>query len=708
MATLAQGLTEAPPPGGWLWDFLRNEMAPYPGRMATVGRIVLSATLVMIICDTYKIPYAFLGAIFTLVISRESPQSTVRSAGMTCLLIFFSAAYVLIGAWFVISIPSLHFFWNIASFFLAFYLIATLTNYATAIVFAFIISAAIPLWDTLMPAEVNVELTLWIVLSALIGAAAVVAVELVFVRTGPGYAIVRPITARLAAVRSVLLSYAEGRPPDRATKDNILRMRAVGTSRVRGLLQRSAYSRSYRLQMSGVAALTGRLVDTAVTLMQIPSGVSSSIQTRARDLAAAIGSIHDDLREHRIPAPVQFETGVETTLAASLLDEMEDAVTLLPETFAGSRTISEYLASADDLPQPKLVAGDTLFNPDHVKFALRGCLAASGAYIIYNAIDWPGISTAVTTCLLTALSTVGASRQKGFLRILGALLGGILGMGTQVFLLPSLNSITEFAVVFAAVTFLAAWILTSSARLAYAGFQTALAFYLIHLQEFGPQTSLSVARDRAVGVLFGLFMMWLVFDHLWAVSAVAEMKAAFISAIRLLAQLTREPSSSDIQVAIKRSYVLNGTLNAQMDKVRSAADAVLFEFGPSRQQDLALRDRIRRWQPHLRALFLMRRASLRYALRLPGFELPEAGQAALRQYNAHSAGMLEIMADRIEGREREIVPEPEDTSQLLEQVCGGCGAVELNQLPEHIRSFVLLLRKIDTVTHSLAEEMVAG
>jgi multidrug resistance protein MdtO len=154
-----------------------------------------------------------------------------------------------------------------------------------------------------------------------------------------------------------------------------------------------------------------------------------------------------------------------TTLAASLLDEIEDTVTLIPETFAGSRTVNEYLVSADELPEPKLLAGEALLNPDHLKFALRGCLVASGAYIIYNAIDWPGISTAVTTCLLTALSTVGASRQKGVLRILGALLGGILGMGTQVFLLYSLTSITEFAVVFVAVTFLAAWIMTSSPHL---------------------------------------------------------------------------------------------------------------------------------------------------------------------------------------------------------------------------------------------------
>jgi hypothetical protein len=70
--------------------------------------------------------------------------------------------------------------------------------------------------------------------------------------------------------------------------------------------------------------------------------------------------------------------------------------------------------------------------------------------------------------------------------------------------------------------------------------------------------------------------------------------------------------------------------------------------------------------------------------------------------------MLENMADRLEGREREIASEPEDTAGLLEQVCGGCSALELDQLPEHIRSFVLLLRKIEGVTRSLAEEIATG
>jgi multidrug resistance protein MdtO len=59
-----------------------------------------------------------------------------------------------------------------------------------------------------------------------------------------------------------------------------------------------------------------------------------------------------------------------------------------------------------------------------------------------------------------------------------------------------------------AVSAFAAWFMTSSPRLSYFGIQVAVAFYLINLSEFKLQTSLEVARDRVIGILFGLCVMW--------------------------------------------------------------------------------------------------------------------------------------------------------------------------------------------------------
>jgi hypothetical protein len=218
-----------------------------------------------------------------------------------------------------------------------------------------------------------------------------------------------------------------------------------------------------------------------------------------------------------------------------------------------------------------------------------------------------------------------------------------------------------------AVTIVAAWFATSSPRLSYFGVQLALAFYIINLQEFKMQTSLTVARDRIIGILLGLFMMWLVFDQLWSVPAVKEMKKSFITSLRLLGQLSIVPRSKDIRVVIEQTSSLREKINTNLDRVRLLADAVLFEFGSSRQQDLALRRQIVRWQSEVRMLFLMETALMKYSLQLPGFELPEALSEAQQEFSHTLAQTLEGMADRIEGGPSKESLNFEDAMKYLER-----------------------------------------
>jgi multidrug resistance protein MdtO len=707
MATVAQSLPESSRPLAWFREFLREELAPYPGRPATVARMVIAATLVMVICMTFRIHYSYQGAVYALLISRENLRVTLQSAGTALLATCIGAAYLLISAWFVISVPVLHFFWIIVSFFAAFYAFSTMTNYGAAAIFAFTVALGVPLWDRHVSAETNVENTLRVVLAALIGVAVTAVVELALARIKPGDNVVLPIAERLAAVESLLARYAEGGPVDHGTEKRVIRLGMLGTSTLRRVLRHSDYSPQYRAQMSGVVALVGGLVDVAATLTQFRFEPSSTDQKQLRNLAAAIASIRTDLMNRRIPVSLQFNPNDQPSRGVPLLLEMEKNVALISQVVAGSKSMDEYLPPSDDLPRAKLVVPDALTNPEHLKFALKGCLAASLCYIIYNSIAWPGISTAVTTCLLTGLTTIGSSRQKGILRIAGALIGGFLiGMGSQMFILPYLDSIAGFTVLFILVTALASWFMTSSPRLSYFGLQAALAFYLINLQDFAAQTSLSIARDRVVGILLGLFMMWLVFDHLWGSRAAVEMKKTFVSSLRSLAQLEREPLPGEKRVAVQRCYSLRETINTYFDQVRALADGVLFEFGPSRQQDLTLRDRIRRWQPHLRTLFLIRVALLKYRLRLSGFDLPEPVELAQQEFDEELAKVLDGMADRIVGKVSERKDNLEHSFEHLEQTIRSCCSEGPQELPTaELQTFLALSRSIESVTMSLSEEI---
>ena len=94
----------------------------------------------------------------------------------------------------------------------------------------------------------------------------------------------------------------------------------------------------------------------------------------------------------------------------------------------------------------------------------------------------------------------------------------------------------------------------------------------------------------------------LVFDQFSGAPAGVEMKKTFISVLRLQAQLAREAASSDIRGSGERSDALRETISTRFDKVRALADGVLFEFGPSRPQDLALRDRSPSGCPRVRTM----------------------------------------------------------------------------------------------------------
>src|SRR5258708_8932221 len=80
MTSIAQSLAASSGHSSLLFGWLKGELAPYPGRVQLVARMVIATTLVMIVCMAYRIPYAWQAATYALLVSRESSRSTIKSA----------------------------------------------------------------------------------------------------------------------------------------------------------------------------------------------------------------------------------------------------------------------------------------------------------------------------------------------------------------------------------------------------------------------------------------------------------------------------------------------------------------------------------------------------------------------------------------------------------------------------------------------------
>jgi uncharacterized membrane protein YccC len=172
--------------------------------------------------------------------------------------------------------------------------------------------------------------------------------------------------------------------------------------------------------------------------------------------------------------------------------------------------------SAEHSPKAKsLIKPDAFTNPAHVQFALKVTLGAMFCYLLYSAIDWPGIHTAFITCTFIALESTEATLYKGRLRIIGCVIGGALALFSIVFLIPHMETIASLIVLVACVSAIAGWVTAGSPRISYAGLQIAFAFFLSVFQGYAPDTDLDNVRDRVVGILVGLVVTAIVFHYIW-------------------------------------------------------------------------------------------------------------------------------------------------------------------------------------------------
>ena len=162
-------------------------------------------------------------------------------------------------------------------------------------------------------------------------------------------------------------------------------------------------------------------------------------------------------------------------------------------------------------------------------------MAVMTCYFIESLADWPGIGTCVPTCFMVALGTVGESLHKATLRIVGALIGAGLGLGAILLLMPRMTNLGDLFLLLAPVTLLAAWIACGTERIAYAGMQIGLAFYLVVLHGTGPTVDMYTARDRVIGVLLGNVVIFVIFTTIWPVSVASVVRANVAKALGQLA-----------------------------------------------------------------------------------------------------------------------------------------------------------------------------
>ena len=691
----------------WFPDFLKKELAPYPGRGALVARMVISATLTMILIITFRIPGGYVGALTAFLFSRENLVSTARSA------IFFIGAFVIgalfipVGARLFASPPETHFVWIGCSLFIAFFLLRCLTNFAAGTALAIVTANVVGVWYLPGPPGRNVELTLWQVAGTSLGALVTLGVEVVFYALRRRDDFSEGLDTRLAIIEQLMADYAAGGPVSPATQAGLAQFAVVGAGSLRRHIARASYTQVYRARMATLVALVGRSIDFAAGLANAFPALPEGNQERAACLQRSLADIRLCLRTHgQQPAEATLEA--KPSPDTPLLSEIESMVSLMPSIFSDQHAVDPELEPLEDAPgTSRIFIVDAFSNPEHLRYILGGTLASMLCYVFYVSLDWRNLSTSITTCVLTALTSIGSSRQKQLLRVAGFLVGGVIaGIGAQIFILPEIDSISGFTVLFATVTAVAAWIATSSTRLSYAGVQIAFSFYLVHLSDFSIQTDLTVARDRILGVLLGVTMMWLVFERLFPRSAADEMVRIFVVNLRLLAALASTNARADDPASILKIRRQREEIYRHFGEVTAQSDAVPFETGPGRRSDLAARDRIRHWQAFLRSFYLLEAPLLQFRIFASDDSRSRSFAAFENDFRLECSRIFLQIAESLEKQSATHTQHVDSVASLLNRIESSETKIEA-EFSERERALLRLIRTIAELVDRLQTEVAS-
>jgi multidrug resistance protein MdtO len=561
------------------------DLQPTPGRLAATLRIVLTTVIALILLMVWRLPSAALGLYVTFFIVRETPAMSFKSGFVSFLSLVAAVAAELAVVILSDNDPIARLLSVAAASFIAGVCIGgAISLPALASIWGLVYCILIALWERPAPPDALVTTSLYILATVSVGLGCSILIEYFFAFRPPGERLKEQFNLRYQLLDSVFTLLAQDASPARLG-DAIARLNRLAGAGPAGMVElyneavQSDLHAGRRTVFSLVQiTLLAELLDAAAAFAsQHPNGAGSESRARLAEIAQRCREHKPDISagEHQLPS------------VPTLLDRVEAALhALLYNSGEWARPEGKELAALPPNKVPFLIPG-TLRNKDAIAFALKMTLCVMVCYIFYFAVDWPGISTAVTTVFVTALGNTGAIKQKMANRVLGSLIGGGIAIFATVFLFPHMDSITSLVILVGAVVFLAAW-WGGGRQFGYTGLQIAFSFYLVAFEGFSAPTELAPPRDRMVGILVALVVIWLVYDQIWPVKTVTVMRRSVCTLLRGEARTLRIfESHAQHAVRVRQFDVIRDLIAKTIAGLRAVNDTLVYEFGADQEAQIA-------------------------------------------------------------------------------------------------------------------------
>ena len=660
--------------GSWfdrLTDFVRCELAPFPGRTEAMGRAVLTCAIVILTSMTLQVPFLALSLIMVFFTGQENTFLTRKSGigliigttiavTLSLLIMVFTMGYPLgrIACASVVCFVGMYFM-RISKLGTIGYLVALFVVFMQSLV------------DIIDQPEALTRSILWVWVAITYPVVVTIIVNMVMRPAHPHRLLVREALRQLDVVGAQLRMRLEGTTiaPMRL---NVPERGFIALHRhlVFATMSDNRYAADKPRFMLRVTTID-RLHAAAAQLSHLPALDTTPEQ---RQLLQCLTKAVQGM-ETAVDAMTPFAFGSE--LAAqhpvhgefdALLHEMAHALNALTEAETQPKPAGPSVA------EPSVVS-DAFSNPVYAQFALKTLCATMLCYVFYTAVQWPGIHTAMLTCIIMALPSLGATTHKGLLRIVGCALGAIVTLWATVFIIPELESITGLLMLTLPVIAVGAWVAVGSPSSSYIGVQFVFAYALSLLGHFGPTTELTEIRDRVVGIVLGVVVSLVVYSLLWPEREGSELRQNLARLIDSIAGLLRAEAAAMQPADMDRARAASLSLLARNRELQSR---VALEPTWLSERDTATTQAQTFLADAQETLFALNRAQTMMLHAEP--HLPRAVMESVQAYRAAIIQRLDAIAKRL--RNQPVSLDGQAVADTASELRQRCEAVDNALAPE--------------------------
>jgi Fusaric acid resistance protein family len=306
----------------------------------------------------------------------------------------------------------------------------------------------------------------------------------------------------------------------------------------------TAHRRAVLLAAITVAARIHLEVDRLVIAARenVRRGIRAMLQPEIETAVDAIAAVLDEIAHE---APILIRVGTDqppipaAVRARSAMDALSSRISQVRPAYIGragaaelgnfgsftdclatltrliERPLDEPPSDTVSISSPRAVAEapDTP-DPGLIRHCYKVGLCTVIGYVVGLWSHRPELSVILTTIIITALPNYGATLRKMIMRIVGAIIGGLISLLMIIIVTPNFETLPAYMLALFIVLYVSAYSALSSGRVAYAGKQIGTTFVLV-FTGLSPSPDVYTALWRIWGILLGTLIVAVVFLILW-------------------------------------------------------------------------------------------------------------------------------------------------------------------------------------------------